>query len=176
MNWLNHFIFALGACLLFIPVTPVNVLLAVLFSLVFGVLIDLDHEFNRRAPWYCRRTWVQEPTGLVILGLPLSFILGAVNKIFFALILIPYATHILLDYLCVFETRPLTPFLKIRKREGTGIFIPDNLFIKSENSRKWARRVKSKNIRGISENYFTLFGLIFLVVVVFLKICLFRNT
>jgi len=145
-------------------------LLIILFSLIFGILIDYDHKFNKKAPWYHKRTWIQEPFGFLIIGLPLSFILGKIDKIFFILVLIPYASHIFLDYLCIFETYPLAPFLKIKKKEGLGIFIPDNLFIKSENTQKWARRVREKNIKGISENYFTLFNLIFLIIVVFVKL------
>jgi len=170
MNSLNHFVFAIGACLLFIPFSLINVLLAALFSLIFGVLIDCDHTLNKKSPWYHKRTWIQEPFGLVTIGLPLSFILGVIDKIFFILVLVPYATHVLLDYLCVFETFPLAPFSKIKKREGLGIFIPDGLFIKSENSKRWARRIEEKNIRGISENYFTVFNLVFLITVLFFKL------
>ncbi len=169
MNWLNHFIFAIGVCLLLIPFSSVNILLTILFSLIFGILIDYDHKFNKKAPWYHRRTWIQEPFGLIIIGLLLSFILGMIDKIFFILVLIPYASHIFLDYLCVFETYPFALFLKIKKKEGLGIFIPDNLFIKSENSKKWMQRIKDKNIKGISENYFMLFNLIFLIIVVLFK-------
>ena len=151
MNWLNHFIFSVGVCLLFIPVTLPYILLVITFSIIFSVLIDFDHKFSKRTPWYRKRTWIQEPFGLIIIGLPISFILGMIDEIFFFLILIPYALHIFLDYLCIFETYPLAPFSKIRKREGFGIFIPDNLFLKSENSRKWEQRVKAKNIKGISK-------------------------
>ena len=170
MNWLNHLIFSVGVCLLFIPFDLVNTSLTILFSLIFGVLIDYDHKLKKKAPWYRRRTWIQEPFGFILIGLPLSFILGMINKIFSILVLIPYAGHIFLDYLCVFETYPLSPFSKIKKKEGVGIFIPDDLIIKSENSKKWVQRIKDKNIKGISENYFTLFDLIFLFVVVLFKL------
>ncbi len=173
MNWLNHFIFAISLCLLFIPFDLTNMLFIVLFSLIFAIFIDYDQKFNKKAPWYHKRTWVQEPLGLIMVGLPLSFIFSMIDKIFFILVLIPYASHILLDYLCIFETYPLAPFLKIKKKEGLGIFIPDNLFIKSENSKKWRKRIKEKNIKGISENYFTLFNFIFLIIVVLFKFNIF---
>jgi hypothetical protein len=75
-----------------------------------------------------------------------------------------------LDYLCVFETYPLAPLLKIKKKEGLGIFIPDDLFVRHEDSKKWARRVKIKKIRGISENYFTIFALLLLIFILLIKI------
>lgn len=164
--------FSISVCLLLVPFNFVNMVSIFLFSLVFGVLIDYDHKFNEKAQWHHRRTWIQEPLGLIIIGLPLSFIFGMIDKLFFVLILVPYASHILLDYLCIFETSPLAPFSRIKKKEGFGIFIPDSLFIKSENTKKWIRRVKDKNIKGVSENYFTILN--FLIVVIILKLNIFK--
>lgn len=170
MNSYNHFLFSLSLCLLLLPPTPANAVLAVLFSLVFGVLIDLDHVVNKRAPWYHKRTWLQEPLGLIIVGLPLALVLSLVIEERLALlILVPYSSHILLDYLCVFEARPLAPFLSLKKKEGWGLFIPDDPFVKTENSKRWARRVREKGIRGISENYFTVFNLLLLVLVIVVR-------
>lgn len=169
MNWLNHFIFAVWVCFLLVPPSLTNALLVTSFSLVFGVLIDLDHRFNRRAPWYRKRTWIQEPPALVTVGLPVSLLLSRIDEIFFVLVLVPYASHVLLDYLCVFEASPLAPFSKVKKREGLGVFIPDSFLVKSENSKKWERRVRDKNIKGISENYFTPFNVASLIMVILLK-------
>jgi len=168
MNWLNHFIFNTALCLLFLPCNFTNVVLILIFSFMFSTLIDYDHLLNKKAPWYRKRTWLQEPTGLVMVGLPLSFLLARINKIFFILILVPYAGHIFLDYLCIFEAYPLSPFLKIKKREGLGIFIPDSL-VKSEVNRKWKQRVKARKIKAISENYFTPFSIAFLIFVLTLS-------
>lgn len=173
MNKINHFLFSFSLTLLFVEPDFIGLVKATLFSLVFGVLIDLDHLFNKKAPWYLKRTWIQEPMGLLVIGIPLAFLLSLVDKSLFPLVLVPYGSHILLDYLCIFEARPLAPFFDIRKKEGWGIFVPDDLFHRSENSRRWVMRVKSKGIKGVSENYFTVFNLIFLVSVIVYKIVFF---
>jgi hypothetical protein len=126
------------------------------------LLIDLDHKLNKKAPWYAKRTWIQEPLAIFIIALPLATLFSVIDKFFFVLILLLYVAHILLDYLCIFEAQPLAPFFKIKKKEGLGIFIPDDLFRKSENSRKWTKRVKVKKIKGISENYFTIISILLL--------------
>lgn len=97
--------------------------------------------------------------------MPLAHLLSLIDRNFFILVSIPYLSHIFLDYLCIFETYPLAPLLEVKKREGLGIFIPDDLLVKSENSEKWIKRAKSKKINGISENYFTIFNLALLVVI-----------
>jgi membrane-bound metal-dependent hydrolase YbcI (DUF457 family) len=153
MNPLNHFLFAAGMCLIFLG-GDAGLLRVAVFSMVFGVLIDLDHAFGDK-PWHLRRTWLQELGGFLVLGLPLALVLSRVNGEFFILVSVPYISHILLDYLCVFEARPLAPFSGVKKKEGLGIFIPDDLY-KSANSKRWKRRAKAKKLKGISENYFTL--------------------
>ncbi len=177
MNKINHFMFAVGLCLIFFELNFIlnfiNLAFIIIFSLIFGVLIDYDYKFNRKAPWYHKRTWIQEPLGFILVGLPLAFILSLFNKNFFILVLAPYFSHVLLDYLCIFGTYPLAPFSKIKKKEGFGIFIPDDLFIKSENPRNWTRRVKVKKIKGISENYFTIFNLILLITILLFKLKIF---
>ena len=173
MNWLNHFIFAISLSLIFVELNFINLIFVIVFSLLFGVLIDLDHKFNRRAPWYHKRTWIQEPLGFVLVGLPLALVLSLINKNFFILVLVPYFSQTLLDYLCVYEAYPLAPFSKIKKKEGWGLFIPDNLLVKSENSRKWAERIKVKKIKGISENYFTIFNLILFITILSFKLNIF---
>ncbi len=169
MNKINHFISALAVTLVFARNDPIGLLLAVLFSLVFGVLIDLDHVFNKKAPWYMKRTWIQEPTGLIFLGLPLGLILRTFDPTFFWLVMAPYATHIVLDYLCIFPAKPFAPFFDYTKREGLGVFIPDTLLRRSENSSLWHKRVKEKGIRGVSENYFTPIAISMLLLVILLK-------
>lgn len=162
MNWKNHLIFAVSVCLIFLPFNLINVASIVLFSLIFSVLIDYDHKLNKKAPWYHKRTWVQEPFGFVIIGLPLALILSAINKNFFILVSISYVSHIFLDYLCIYETCPLAPFSNIKKREGLGIFVPD--------SKKWLKRVKRKKMKGVSENYFLFFNLILLAILILFKL------
>jgi len=170
MNKLNHYVFALSLCLLLVEFNSLNVALSALFSLVFGVLIDYDHALNKKAPWYHKRTWIQEPLGLLFIGVPIALLLGLIDEVFRVLVLAPYASHILLDYLCVFEACPLAPLSDIKKKEGWGIFVPGSLFFKSEDTERWAKRIKEKGIRGISEDYFIVFNFAFLAVVVLLKL------
>ncbi len=169
MNWLNHYIFAVSMCLLFLETNLYNLLFILLFSLVFGTMMDIDHALNKKAPWYHKKMWIQEPLSLVLIGLPIAVVLSFVDKMFFVLVLVPYASHIFLDYLCVSEAHPLAPFSKIKKKEGLGIFIADDLFRKTQNSKDWARRAKAKGMKAVSENYFTLFNVLLLVAVVIFK-------
>ena len=149
MNSINHFIFSLSLCL-FLGFSK-NILLPIIFSFIFAVLIDLDHFYKKiKRPREARRTWVQEPFGLILLGFPLAFLLNLLNKSFLWLTLIPYSSHIFLDYLCVFEAFPLAPFSKIKKPKGMGIFIPSHY--------NW--KMKGK----ISENYFLFINLILFLI------------
>jgi len=72
MNRLNYFLFSVSLCLTLLKPSFTNPALTVLFPLVFGVLIDLDHVLNKKAPWHHKRSWVQEPLGLVTIGLPFA--------------------------------------------------------------------------------------------------------
>jgi len=170
MNKLNHFLFSLAVCLIIFDINLKNLALIIIFSFLFGIAIDIDHVINKKAPWYRKRTWVQEPFGLIILGVPIALLLGLIDKKFILLVLIPYSTHIILDYLCIFEAFPLAPFSKVKKKEGKGLFIPDSLFSKSNVYKMWKERVMKKNINGISENYFTVFCIVFLSIILILKI------
>jgi hypothetical protein len=167
MNPLNHFIFAVGISLIFVDLTLGNILLILVFSLIFANLIDIDHFLNKKAPWYHKRTWIQEPFGVIFIGLPLAILLSFFNKIYFILVIVPYISHLILDYLCTYRTYPLSPFSNWEKEEGKGIFFADNLFSKTRNSIKWQNRTNS---RGISENYFTLFNFILLIFVILVKL------
>ncbi len=160
MNKLNHFIFALALCLIFVELNFLNLFYSILFTLIFAVFIDYDHKIFKKKPWFHQRTWIQEPLGFVFIAIPTAFLLSFLNELFFTLVLVPYGTHILLDYLCVFETYPLAPFSKVKKREGLGIFIP--------NSEKW----KEWQIKGVSENYFLVFNIIFIFLILIFKLFL----
>ena len=159
MHSLNHFIFSFSLCLLLLEPNLQNVFWAAIFSLVFSVLIDLDHWYKKiKRPWFARRTWIQEPPALFLIALPIALLLRFLNPSFFYLTLASFSSHILLDYLCVFKARPLAPFSKLEKPEGFGIFVPA--------THKWRRRIKGK----ISENYFLIFNLIFLLATLYFKL------
>jgi len=175
MNRLNHWLFSIILGIFSLKYLRAfnlfNFFLAVVFTILVNEII-LKHpsilEAERKGiPWYSRRTWREEPFGFIFIGLPLAFVLSFLDKIFWILILVPYGSHIFLDYLCIFETYSLAPFSKFKKKEGIGIFFPDDLFKKSENSKRWAKRIKEKNIKGISENYFTLINIILLAIALF---------
>lgn len=164
MNSINHFIFSISLCLIFLELSSINLFYIIFFTLIFAVLIDYDHKFHEeKKSWYNQRTWVQEPFGFILIELPLALILSLINKIFFVLVIIPSLTHIFLDYLCIFGTSPLAPFSKVKKKEGMGIFIP--------SSEKWKMRAKGK----ISENYFLIFNLLLFSLILLYKMKIFYS-
>jgi len=110
--------------------------------------------------------------GTLIIGLPLAIITYIIfGELMLALaIIIPYVSHVVLDYLCIFEAYPLDPLTRrIVKREGIGIFYPDTLW-RSSNSNRWISRVRMKGYRAVSENFFTLGALVLFVVAVYVSI------
>ena len=78
--------------------------------------------------------------------------------------LLTWISHIFLDYICIFPANVLAPFGKLIKPEGFGIFYPDK-FIKSENEILWEKRVKKLKIEAISENYFTIILILFIILI-----------
>ena len=146
MNWLNHFLFSFFLLSFFQP----NFLLNLLFSSV-SLLLDLDHLFKGRR-WYEKRRWTQEPFGIFLFSLIIFISSLKFPSLIF--LIIPLVSHLFLDYLCIYKAFPLAPFSKLEKREGMGIFIPDDFF-KSKGAELWRKRVKVKGLKGISENYFT---------------------
>ena len=152
MNSLNHFVFSFTLCILYLGLSEEGIFYSALFSLIFSVLIDLDHLYKRKErPWYRRRTWIQEPLGLVFIAFPVAFFLSLLDRRFLLLTLISYSAHIFLDYICVKEAFPLAPFSRIKRSERLRIF--DSIFQKSGK---------------ISEIYFLILNLI-LLTFLFLK-------
>ena len=134
-------------------------------SLIVNYLIDQDHKFNKKAKWYFKRTWIQEPFSIVLIALPLWAVISIFNKYFANCFFIIWVSHIIADYLCIFPARPLAPFNnRIIKPEGCGIFYPDALIFKTENEMRWKERVRRKGIRAVSENLFTGFLLPLLII------------
>lgn len=192
MNSYNHFIFSIFLCLLFLEFTRTNFFYAVIFSLVFAVLIDLDHiayfkaklkfktkiiklkkhkeeelEFLRRSshlgPYPELHTWLQEPFGLILIGVPIAIALSLINKNFFPLVIVAMGSHIFLDYLCIFPARPLEPFSnKEYKRLGEGPFYP-------HSPSKWKKLVKREKMKAKDEFFFGAFVFLALVLIVLLK-------
>ncbi len=107
--------------------------------------------------------------GLLVVGLLLACIFSSFDWQFFYVVLAPYASHILLDYLCVFEAEPFALLLRIKKREGLGLFVPGVLFHRSINSARWRVKAEKSGWRAVSENYFTPVNLAILALVVAAK-------
>ena len=90
--------------------------------------IDLDHLYKMNSrPRNHLRTFIQEPFSLLIIALPagliLNYFFGPDPNYFWAVMCL-YTTHIIADYVCIFETYPLDPFNKsIVKKEGMGIVV-----------------------------------------------------
>lgn len=97
-----------------------------LIILIYSNGLDLDHlyKFNSR-PKNHLRTFIQEPFGFLILGIPSAIILAYfLGYIYFWVVFCLYGIHIIADYCCIFETYPLDPFNReIVKKEGMGIIL-----------------------------------------------------
>ena len=154
MNSLNHFLISVGLLLLlYNQQATINEIL--IFALIFGVLVDLDVfikiVLNKKAEHH--RTWLQEPLGIVLIGIPLGLLLSAVKPYYFFLAVVPYLAHVVLDYLTLHKVRPLAPFSK--KQVEVGFFRP-------YPNAKWLQN----NQKGFSENYFLLLNVIMLMLMI----------
>lgn len=126
MNILTHIALSFALLVALFPSKdPVTLLI---FSIVFGGLMDLDcvimpllHKKKitswRRAENFWR-TFIQEPFGLFIIGFPAAIIMETIVDGSFWLVIIPYAGHIIIDYLSMHDVRPLAPFSSKRIRVG----------------------------------------------------------
>lgn len=154
MNWLNHFLVP-STILLILFGDDVSLLAIASFTIMFGILPDSDFIIRRyllKNTSRHLRTWVQEPFGIIAIGLPaglLSALLWEHPYLF--LVLVPYVSHVLLDYLTVHTTFPLTPFS--HREFKTGFIRPFN-------------PTPSNPLRpGIfSENYILLINILILII------------
>ena len=83
MNPINHFLVAfLLNVFLFSHVLSIFTIF--LFTIVFAVMIDLDLAVGLllKKPKNHLRTWVQEPFGFFLLGIPVALILSSINSIY----------------------------------------------------------------------------------------------
>ena len=113
MHPINHFLISFTLLFsLFSKVVSLEEI--IVFSFVFGVLVDLDLIVG----WLSGikgskvRSWFQEPSGLVLLGFPLGVVLSLVyvDVNYILLVIIPWGSHIIADYLAFHVVRPLAPF------------------------------------------------------------------
>lgn len=80
MNSVNHFIAPVGV-LYILFFGAISMIEIVLFVLIFGVLLDANQIFGKylNKPEKHRRTWVEEPFGLIFIGAPIGIILSTIK-------------------------------------------------------------------------------------------------
>jgi len=165
MNSLTHFLFAANLLLLIFPShspaaassTVLSLKLIFLFAFIFGVMVDSDVFWRMgvmkdKSP--ITRTWLQEPFGLIVVGGSIAAILQYVYGSPFALlVLVPYASHVILDYIATHDVRPFDPFSKKVFHAG---FINTSWPKAKSNSVKQRKNLTPRTFFVFaSENYFT---------------------
>jgi membrane-bound metal-dependent hydrolase YbcI (DUF457 family) len=153
MNIINHFLTSFIFLYVFF-IEKVIIIEIIIFSLIFGVLIDLNQLIGRKMgkPSKHTRTWIEEPFGLIFIGIPIGIILSLIKKEYFFLTIIPFGLHILLDYVTIHEVSPLAPFSKKNINMG---------FFKSNPPPSWY----SGKEKGIPENYFLILNIIIVIII-----------
>ncbi len=114
MNWANHFLVSFNLLLLMLH-NKASIQEIIIFSIIFGLFLDLDHIVKRLlgGKEHHLRTWVQEPFGFVLIGIPTAVLLSRIYEPYYLLlVLVPYLSHILLDYLVIHEVSPFATFSK----------------------------------------------------------------
>ena len=125
MHSATHFVTAFTLSYILVSkLVPLEVI--IVWSLLFGVFVDLDIVLGSiyRSRKGFLRTCFQEPFGLLVGGLPLALASTYIfnNWAYSLLVLVPWGSHIVLDYLAVREVRPLLPFSE--KKILVGFFRP----------------------------------------------------
>jgi len=167
MNLINHFFIAFN--ILFILFNKsASVSEIVFFSLMFSVLIDFDQIIGKYLgkPEYHRRTWLEEPLGLVFFGIPISLVLGTIKTVYLPMTVISYATHIILDYLFIHEVSPFAPFynkcVKVGFFKSMFLFPPFKEFL----NKYYYGHLKEYKGKGISEIFILIPSLILFLIFV----------
>ena len=155
MNFWNHFLTSFSVLYLIFQ-NRTGVIEIFVFAVVFGVLIDADQliGYLLGKPEEQKSLWIHEPFGFLFFGVPIASILLFFNTNYFLMSLIPYALHIIQDYLTIHVVRPLAPFSNKIRLVG---------WIRAWPAYSW---YTSKH-KGISENYYLLANLCFFVLVFF---------
>jgi membrane-bound metal-dependent hydrolase YbcI (DUF457 family) len=148
MNKYNHFLTSF--IVLFILFNnQVSIIEIVLFAAIFGVLIDQNQRIGKylKKPREHTRTWIEEPFGLILIGIPLGLILSMIKKDYFFMVIVPYGLHIIQDYITIHEVSPFAPFSNKNIKLG---------FFKSVPPASWYTGKE----KGISENYVLILNVI----------------
>ena len=161
MNFINHIIVGIIVGILLFFKQTIYYYDVILF-IVLSFYMDLDHFFkkNKRSIYHLR-TFIQEPLAILWLGIPVGLMLFLIFKsnLYFWLSPLLFLTHVILDYICIFETYPLDPITqKIIKKEGYGIFFPIGP--------GWGKR-KKEFPKSINELYFLCLLIPVLIIIIF---------
>ena len=157
MNKYNHFLTSfLVLFVLFFP--RISLIEIIMFSYIFGVFLDKNQKIGKylKKPEHHRRTWIEEPFGFLLIGIPAGILLSVIRPEYFLLTVIPYGIHIIQDYLTIHEVSPLAPFSSKPIKCG---------FFKAMPPASWYTGEET----GISEKY-VLFVNIALLVLILLHI------
>lgn len=153
MNRTNHFLTSF-IVLFIIFRNNISIIEIVLFSYIFGVLLDQNNKIGRylKKPKGHKRTWIEEPFGLILIGIPLGLILSIIKVEYFLMVIIPYGLHIIQDYLTIHEVSPFAPFSNKTIKVG---------FFKAVPPASWY----TGNEKGISEIYFLILNIIITIII-----------
>jgi len=148
MNKCNHFLTSFIVLFILFG-NSIFIIEIVFFSYIFGVLLDQNQRIGKflKKPMKHTRTWIEEPFGLIFIGIPLGLILSMIKNEYFFMVIIPYGVHIIQDYLTLHEVSPFAPFSKKNIKLG---------FIKAVPSAAWYTGKE----KGISESYFLILNVI----------------
>lgn len=120
----NHLLISANI-LIILAMHPINAFQAsltqiLLFSFVFGVLVDLDLLIGMlmKKPWHHLRSWIHEPFGIILFGIPVALMFSTIKPSYFWLTIIPYTSHVIIDYLTEHEVTPLAPFSNKTRKVG----------------------------------------------------------
>ncbi|KAG9396718.1 hypothetical protein J8273_1736 [Carpediemonas membranifera] len=121
MDKFNHAIVP-GVILLLLFLFNANITCTeiVLFCIVFGSCIDLNQKLGKLLghPSHHLRTFIEEPFGPLLVGVPVAFALSRLNPLYAPCVLIPYICHICCDYITIHSVCPLAPFSGRIRRVG----------------------------------------------------------
>ncbi len=138
MNQYNHALLPLLVLLgLFMDSQSVYAIEILLFSIVFGSCIDLNQKVGKKLgrPSHHLRTFVEEPFGVLLIGLPAALLLALIKIEYFVLVIVPYAMHVLLDYITIHRVSPMAPFSG--RVVCVGVIVPSTRGGWPAQSEKW---------------------------------------
>ncbi|MBN2566762.1 metal-dependent hydrolase [Candidatus Woesearchaeota archaeon] len=83
-----------------------------LFGIVFSLLPDLDIliAIARGKSMMHLRSWLQEPFGVLAVAVPIGAVLSLIRPEYFLMTVVPYGSHVIIDYLALHKVKPLAPF------------------------------------------------------------------